>query len=208
LARRLSLFWASAEGLRTGIVPGRFPLIDRTDLVAQGICLFGPDQRAEVRLPAGQQLREQLLVECTRFMLDYLATPQRCALLQHPEQLLQLGCREVSKTVLYPLRLLSTTVSSKCASNDEAVVQALDCSDAERELANAALRWRSTGQLVVDASAQAQLAAGLLPLYRRLIATYRSALTAMGLHALVQELDDWYSALAPDQAKITGGVAV
>ena len=208
LAQRLSLFWESFQGLRTGTFAGRFPLIDRTDLVAHGICLHGPDQRSAVYLPTGQQLHEQLLIECACFMLDKLATPQRCALLKEPDQLLQLGCRELSKIVLYPLRLLNTVDSGKCASNGEAVVTALGCSDAERELADAALHWRSSGKLVADATARAQLAAGLLPLYRRLISTYRSALASMGLHALVQDLDDWYSALASDQAETTGGVAV
>jgi hypothetical protein len=201
LSQRLSLFWASWDDLRTQADVGRFPLVDRTDLVAHGICVSGPDHRSSLSFPDGSLIREEVLLECACFMLEKLASPERTWLLKQPGQLAHLSCREVTRIVLYPPRLLCTVSTGRCASNSEAASEALGFDDAERELVRAALRWRATGRLDCEAETSALLGAGLLPLYRRLVRTYRFTLAELGHAPLVLQLDRWYSALVADGAK-------
>jgi hypothetical protein len=201
LSQRLSLFWASWSDLRTQADVGRFPLVDRTDLVAHGVCVSGPDHRADLGFPVGSLIKEELLVECACFMLHKLASPERIRLLKQPQQLVQLGCRDVTKIVLYPARLLCTASTGRCAANSEVVTEALGFDDPELKLVRAALRWRTAGRLDSEPKASARLAAGLLPLYCRLVRTYRLMLAELRHGALVQQLDRWYCALIADSFK-------
>jgi hypothetical protein len=206
LAQRLSLFWASWDDLRTQADCGRFPLVDRTDLMAHGICVSGPDYRPSVSFPDAELIKEEVLVECACFMLAKFASPDHTWLLKQPRRLVQLGCREVTKTVLYPARLLRTISTGRCASNSEVEQEALAFDEAELELVKAGLRWRTTGQLDAESETTARLAAGLLPLYRRLARTYRLTLMELGHAALVARLDRWYCALLADAPKYAGSV--
>lgn len=105
LAGRLSVFWASWDALRSDGSGGRFPLADRLDLIHHGVLLFGEDRRSLVVVPTGNALWRRLVVEAAEFMLAKLASGAS-ALPLDLSVAHELGCREVTKAVLFPVRFI------------------------------------------------------------------------------------------------------
>jgi hypothetical protein len=196
LAERLSLFWSSWDALRLGSRVGRFPLADRLDLVLKGICLHGVDERDKVAFPEPGAMRCALVVESARFLLDKLATPERDRLLRDPKGLVSLGCREVTKAVLFPVRFLYTAETGKVANNPQAV----DWFSARpagptRALVLAASAWRERGTVDGTDRTIAALREGLLPLYESLAARYRDLLHEFGEGQLAAGIEAWRARL-------------
>lgn len=190
LASRLSLFWSSWAELALPHPRGRFPLVDRIDLVENGRCLQGDDRRAEVALPVGEDRRHALVVEAAAFMLDKLAVPAKDRLLGDPAGLVALGTREVTKAVLFPVRFLYTLGTGLADSNASAVHwYATQPGVAAASLATAALIWRDRG--LDPALARELLQRELLPLYLELTSKYAQALTSLDFGMLVRGLLDW-----------------
>ncbi len=194
LATRLSLFWSSWAELALPHPRGRFPLVDRIDLVETGRCLQGNDRRTAVVLPLGEDRRQGLVVEAAAFMLDKLAVPAKDSLLAAPAALVALGTREVTKAVLFPVRFLYTLGTGKADGNAPAVHwYASQPGVAATSLAVAALAWRDRGldrdQVLI------LLRRELVPLYLELTARYAQALTSMDFGALVRGLLEWNARL-------------
>ena len=71
LDRRLSVFWGTPATLAGQGRGGRFPPLDRLDLLDYGRLLTGPDTRSAVARPS----RTELLVAGAEFALGYLGRP-------------------------------------------------------------------------------------------------------------------------------------
>jgi hypothetical protein len=197
LSGRLSLFWSTWEALGGAGSFGRFPLMDRQDLALYGVCLRGTDRRAEVVLPDELAMRRELIVESAEFMLAKLALPEREELLQAPRRLISLGCREVTKAVLFPVRFLYTLETGSAANNPKAVEWFVPRANGPvAALADAALEWRHRGTLGPEELTTRTLDAGLMPLYSMLAARYADALRELGETELSAGLDAWQERLA------------
>ncbi len=202
LAARLSIFWASWEDLTRHTRRGRFPLVDQYDLLHHGLLLTGEDHRSQVTLPSGEALRDGFIAEAASFMLEKLAVPTRDPLLLSATYLVSQGLREVAKAVLFPVRFLFTADVGTLATNAEAVAHYLERRKGPASaLVREAGRWRDEG-LGEAAAVQKALRAGLLPLHRELVETYRAHLLRMGRAELAQGLAQWWerlerSAIAP-----------
>lgn len=190
LASRLSLFWSSWAELALPHPRGRFPLVDRIDLVETGQCLQGDDRRDEVALPVDEDRRQALVVEAAAFMLDKLAVPAKDRLLGDPAGLVALGTREVTKAVLFPVRFLYTLGTGRADGNAPAVRWYASQPDmAAASLATAALDWRDRG---FDPDRTSELLQReLVPLYLELTSKYAHALTSLDFGVLVRGLLDW-----------------
>jgi hypothetical protein len=190
LAHRLSVFWSTWNSLQAGIGEGRFPLADRHDLALSGLCLFGEDRRSLVSLPPQPRLRDALVVESASFMLEKLATPERNQLIHSPDELIALGCRDVTKAVLFPARFLVTLKSGHPAGNAESVAYATQaCVAAVKLLVESAYRCRVQGEL--DQEIPSLLRAGLLPLYDELTQAYEARLSRLGEMNLAEAMRRW-----------------
>ncbi len=128
-------------------------------------------------------------------MLEKLATPERNALLKDPEALVALGCRDVTKAVLFPARFLFTAHAGRPAGNEEAAQYVARSAEGPvGDLALAAFGWRNVGRL--DDGAAAALSAGLLPLHGLLTQVYRAELDSFGEAALAEAVEGWGKDLA------------
>jgi len=134
LHERLSVFWGTPSTLG-GLVPGgRFPPLDRLDLIESGLLLVGEDCRRIVARPG----REELLVAGAEFALDFLGpgcgaaasgglgslTPAGedvMAEIRRPEEMVAMGPRHLTKIVLFPVRFLFTAATGRMATNQAAV---------------------------------------------------------------------------------------
>jgi hypothetical protein len=196
LSERLSLFWSTWSDLAAQTPRGRFPLVDRIDLVQHGRCIFGNDERANVALPSPSQRSCELVIETARFMLAKLATSAHEEKLREPERLVSLGARDVTKAVLLPARFLFTAATGRCAGNLEAAAfMATRPPGAVSDLVLAAEQWRRTGTVGSERAALSQLNAGLMPLYFELVATFASLLCQHGEIRLAAEMDAWSARL-------------
>jgi len=116
LAGRLSIFWGSPASLRGEEASGRFPAIDRLDLLQNGWLLFGHDVRGRIPAPG----RRTLDVETAQFALRRLATPEHMGRFARPRRLLSSGLVELTKAILLPARLLYATATGEVATNEAA----------------------------------------------------------------------------------------
>ncbi|MGH8229890.1 MAG: hypothetical protein ACREU3_18635, partial [Steroidobacteraceae bacterium] len=117
LAARLSIFWSSWEALRADREGGRFPLVDRLDLVQSGVLLLGTDRRGEVALPSGAAERRRLVAEAAEFMLERLARGPGAPLPLDVVRTQVFDCRQVTKAVLFPVRFIYTAEVGGFATN-------------------------------------------------------------------------------------------
>ena len=211
LAPRLSVFWGTPLTLRGRAVGGRFPPLDRLDLIANGRLLAGVDASSELPRPTA----EELLISGAEFALDFLAgvraasTPTAAGLgsvrparqeaieeIREPELLLARGVRRVTKLVLFPVRFMFTAATGRVGSNDEAVAWYVGADDAPcRPLVGAALAWREAppGD---DSAAVQLLREQLLPLYLQYIDDHIARLAAVGRRDLAGDFTDWRACLS------------
>jgi hypothetical protein len=130
LAARLSVFWGTPSTLRGERAGGRFPPLDRLDLIENGRLLAGVDARGELPRPSG----DELLVSGAEFALGFLAgertVPSAAAAalgsmrpaadeaireICDAELLLSRGIRRVTKLVLFPARFTFTAATGRTA---------------------------------------------------------------------------------------------
>jgi hypothetical protein len=179
LDQRLSVFWgtpATLAGRRPG---GRFPPLDRLDLLEYGRLLTGRDERGSVARPG----QPELLVAGAEFALGYLGgrSPGRSGLLRagarrllrdgntldeirNPSRLVARGPRRVTKTVLFPVRFLFTAETGRVGTNALAAEHYLARGSAPAAaLVTAALAWRR--EWPADEAPAELLSRGLVPLY-------------------------------------------
>ena len=213
LHERLSVFWGTPATLRGEADGGRFPPLDRLDLVENGRLLAGVDVRAGLPVPD----RAELTAEGAAFALDFLgpghtttAAPAASGLgslapagatvmdeIRHPERLLAEGPRHVTKIVLFPVRFLYTAATGRVGTNEAAAAHHLAQDGAPgRELVAAALAWRTTPPDDPRAAAEL-LRRQLVPLYVHYLDDHIARLTALGEPDLATAFGRWKDGLPP-----------
>ena len=192
LHERLSVFWGTPATLRGEREGGRFPALDRVDLIENGRLLTGSDD-ARQRLP--RPSGSELLVAGAEFALDYLANPAAVEEVRFPEMLVDLGVRRLTKLVLFPVRFIYTAATGHVGTNHDAAAWYLAQHQApSAELVAAALAWRSTPP-AERAAASELLCEQLLPLYLHYIDHHIEQLSANGEHDLVRAFQQWRTRL-------------
>jgi hypothetical protein len=208
LDQRLSVFWgtpATLQGHRRG---GRFPPLDRLDLLEYGRLLTGTDARSAVARPD----RTELLVAGAEFALGYLGGAARLpdrlrqrALfrsrdddvlteIRTPARLVSAGPRRVTKIVLFPVRFLFTAQTGQVGTNTLAARHYLASPDAPAtSLVAAALAWRL--EPPADGEAAALLGRELVPLFVYYIDDHIARLRAVGQYRLADRFHRWRTRL-------------
>jgi hypothetical protein len=208
LDQRLSVFWgtpATLQGQRRG---GRFPPLDRLDLLEYGRLLTGTDARSAVARPD----RTELLVAGAEFALGYLGGAARLpdrlrqrALfrsrdddvlteIRTPARLVSAGPRRVTKIVLFPVRFLFTAQTGQVGTNTLAARHYLASPDAPAtSLVAAALAWRH--EPPPHGEAAALLSRELVPLFVHYLDDHIARLSAVGQHRLADRFRRWRTRL-------------
>jgi hypothetical protein len=207
LDQRLSVFWgtpATLAGRRPG---GRFPPLDRLDLLDYGRLLTGRDVRAGVARPDGTEL----LVAGAEFALGYLGAsaigrPGRLRArsrpgdgnaleeIRTPSRLVARGPRRVTKIVLFPVRFLFTAETGRVGTNILAAEHYLASAYAPAAaLVTAALAWRRAWP--ADDAATELLSRELIPLYIQYLEDHIARLQAVNCGQLAGSFQRWQARL-------------
>lgn len=210
LAQRLSVFWGTPATLRGECEGGRFPPLDRLDLIENGRLLAGVDARTGLPRPTA----DELLINGAEFALEFLAglrsdlpstaaglgsmrpaTHEAIEEIRDPSLLLARGVRRVTKLVLFPVRFVFTAATGRVGTNDEAVGWYLAAADApSKSLVGDALGWR-TAEPEDRSAAAALLREQLVPLYLQYIDDHIDRLAAAGESDLVRGFEQWRARL-------------
>lgn len=162
VADRLSLFWGSRISLAQGGVPGRFPSLDRLDLLLHGRLLHGSEARHGLPTPT----KRQLVIEAAHFLLGLIGRYRVESWLRDPSGLLAEGPRQATKTILFPVRFLYTGRTGEIGRNRDATEHlAKGYPGPAADLAIAAMGWRDNGLNDVDPEFVRLVQDGLGPLY-------------------------------------------
>ena len=160
LHERLSVFWGTPSTLTGKRAGGRFPPLDRLDLIESGRLLAGEDA---VRPGLPRPSASELVVTGAEFALEHLAGisdpadtssgrlgslaaagEEAIEELRSPQLLAGRGVRHVTKQVLFPVRFMYTAATGDVGTNDAAVEHYLaQPAAASPRLVQAALAWRS-----------------------------------------------------------------
>ena len=187
-ADRLSVFWGSIASLTGASAGGRFPPLDRLDLVTYGRLLTGSDIRSRLRSPT----RKELVIGGAEFALSRLGTDDVIGMLKRPEALLRSEAKTLTKLVLYPVRFLFTARTGEVGRNDAAVaLYASSARSAATGLARMALAWRNAAPSPSDAAALEAIATGVLPLYREFLVDYERRLREYERPDLAEAFGKW-----------------
>jgi hypothetical protein len=201
LPERLSVFWGTPSTLRGQVPGGRFPPLDRLDLLEHGRLLTGRDARRAAARPD----RAELLVAGARFALGTLSGAEigtgRAAGatvlddIRMPSRLVASGPRRLTKTVLFPVRFLYTAATGQAGLTSLAVEHYLATQGAPgAALVTAALGWRT--EPPADAGAASALAGReLIPLYLHYIDDHVMRLLAAGQDELAGRFRQWRARL-------------
>lgn len=195
LADRLSVFWGTPSTLTGRRAGGRFPPLDRLDLLENGRLLVGVEARKQLTPPGA----EDLLVAGAEFALEFLAGVHRpnggpqsglasmrpasdsaVDEIRRPERLVEAGVRRLTKVVLFPVRFMFTAATGRVGTNRDGVRWYLAQEDApSKQLVEAALGWRGV-EPEDDESPLDLLRQQLLPLYLYYIHDHIARLDALG----------------------------
>jgi hypothetical protein len=205
LHQRLSVFWGTPATLRGRAAGGRFPPLDRLDLLEHGRLLTGQDARDGVPRPGP----EELLVAGAEFALASLGGagtlrhrladlarrgPDRddaVAEVRDPARLVARGPRRLTKVVLFPVRFLFTAATGRVGTNAAAAEHYLaDGGAPAAGLVEAAMTWRLRPP-ADDQAAVALLRRELLPLYVQYLDDHIARLHADGRHVLAGGFRRW-----------------
>lgn len=191
LAQRLSLFWETWSNLADGGGEGRFPAIDRADLMDFGVLLHGTDERARCTRPSATELARA----SAAFILLKFANEEYAETLRRPEALVAQGRRAVTKAVLFPVRILYTLATGKVDGNDPAVAWYTAAHERARGLVAGAMDLR-TGTTAPD-TLIGPLRADLVALYARTAEELAAALPGPEDAALRDGLAAFRALLGP-----------
>jgi len=207
LGQRLSVFWGTPATLHGRARGGRFPPLDRLDLLEYGRLLAGRDAREGLPRPGP----DELLVAGAEFALRTLGgaanLPDRLqgwvrpgppddALgeIRDPPRLVSRGPRRLTKVVLFPVRFLFTAATGQVATNALAAQHYRASARAPgTELVAAALTWRE--QPADAAAAVALLSRELIPLYTHYLDDHIARLSAAGHDRLAGRFREWRARL-------------
>ena len=205
LHERLSVFWGTPSTLQGQGHGGRFPPLDRLDLLDYGRLLTGRDARSGVARPE----QAELLVAGAEFALGYLGgardslrdwarlRPQNDNVLDEirtPARLVSRGPRRLTKVVLFPVRFLFTAETGQVGTNTLAVEHYVASTSAPgAKLVTAALAWRL--EPPADDEATALLERELIPLYVHYIDDHITRLESVNRHRLADSFRRWRTRL-------------
>jgi hypothetical protein len=208
LDERLSVFWGTPATLQGQGRGGRFPPLDRLDLLDYGRLLAGPDVRSAVARPD----QTELLVAGAEFALGHLGgaakLPDRLrrqarlrssddnALdeIRNPSRLVSRGPRRLTKIVLFPVRFLFTAETGQVGTNILAADHYLASAYAPATtLVTAALAWRFEPPAGDEATAL--LSRELILLYVQYIDDHVARLHAADRHRLADSFQRWRTRL-------------
>lgn len=187
-ADRLSVFWGSVTSL-SGVQPGgRFPPLDRLDLIKHGRLLAGTDVRGNLPAPT----HEELVLAGAEFALWRLGTDEIIGKLKNPEGLAQSDPKTLTKLILFPIRFMFTARTGEVGRNEAAVEHfAATAPGASSSLGRLALDWRNAENWTADKSAMHAIAAGVLPLYREFLSDHEQRVREYGRHDLADAFQKW-----------------
>jgi len=187
LDQRLSVFWgtpATLQGQRRG---GRFPPLDRLDLLEYGRLLTGTDARSAAARPD----RTELLVAGAEFALGSLG---RATEIRTPSRLISGGLRRMTKVALFPVRFLFTAQTGHVGTNSLAARHYLASPDVPAtSLVAAALAWRH--EPPPHGEAATLLSRELVALYVHYLDDHIARLSAVGHHRLAGRFRRWRTRL-------------
>jgi hypothetical protein len=208
LDERLSVFWGTPATLLGRSRGGRFPPLDRLDLLDHGRLLTGQDARSSVARPG----QAELLVAGAEFALRYLGgartLPDRFRdrarrgpkgsdvldQIRTPTRLVSRGPRRLTKIVLFPVRFLFTAETGQVGTNSLAAGRYLAKAYAPAaKLVTAALAWRL--EPPADDEATELVGRELVPLYVQYINDHITRLRAVNQHRLANSFDRWRTRL-------------
>jgi hypothetical protein len=207
LGERLSVFWGTPSTLSGDSHGGRFPALDRLDLLENGRLLAGTEARAGLQRPSANEL----VIAGAEFALEHLAgaAPRgrsrrlkgwaRFALrkgdavreIRRPDTLLARGVRRVTKLVLFPVRFLFTADTGRVSTNEAAVAHYLvDREAPSAVLVAAALLWRTAPPTDEEEAAEL-LGDEIVPLYLYYIDDHIARLSSLGQDELARAFTHW-----------------
>ena len=186
-AERLSVFWGSPASLSGASSGGRFPPLDRLDLIKYGRLLAGQDLRDRFATPSTQEL----VIASAEFALRRLGNEEVIAMVRNPAALARTDRKSLIKYVLYPVRLLFTARTGDVGRNDAAVEHfASGKARQSSALARRALEWRNAERLD-PAETTRVIAEGVLPLYEEFLSEYARRLKEYDRSDLAQVFLQW-----------------
>jgi predicted nucleotidyltransferase len=200
LAERLSLFWGSIESLRDALPQGRFPPLDRLDLILHGRLLLGRETRAGFPKPS----REELVVGAVRFALEILGRPEEIQHVLDPALLIRRGPRTVSKRVLFPVRFLYTARTGEIGPVENAADHYSQLGGVASALVFEAVRWRSEPPDDLT-RALGPLSDHLQALYVEFLDDHIPRMTDYGKVDLAEALRAWRSSLTDPRTSRPAG---
>lgn len=188
LAERLSVFWGSSATLKGIAAGGRFPPVDRLDLIESGRLLHGRDVRAEAVVPTVREMVVAAAAQALRSMATAEVTDQ----IRNPASIVAAGVKPLTKRILFPVRFLFTARTGRIGRNDLAVQHfAATESGLVAELALKGFEWRYEPPRLDDPAVLKCVQGGLLPLYRLFVGDYEARLRTYGEAELAQAFSDW-----------------
>lgn len=208
LHERLSVFWGTPSTLQGRARGGRFPPLDRLDLLEYGHLLTGRETRLSLTRPG----QAELLVAGAEFALGQLGgAPKLPARLlgwaryglhnanvlneiRAPSLLVARGPRHLTKIVLFPVRFLFTAETGQVGTNSIAVERYLaNARGPAAKLVSAASGWRLEPPAGDEAAAL--LGRELIPLYVHYIDDHIARLRDISNHRLADSFHRWRTRL-------------
>ncbi len=195
LSGRLSVFWGSVATLSGQATGGRFPPLDRLDLIRYGRLLKGRDIRDQFTTPS----TEELVIVGAKFALRVLAKPEVTEQLKAPKTFAESDLIPLTKRILFPVRFFFTAGTGEVGMNDLAVEYYCQNVDGPAaHLAQTALEWRSNPPQPGDPTTVSVLEEGLLPLYLVFLDDYEARLRSYGRADLAEQFREWKRNLTAD----------
>ena len=194
LAERLSLFWGTEDSIAERAPGGRFPALDRLDLIRHGTLIAGEDIRAALPEPS----YEDLVTGTARFAIGMLTQADRRREIVDAQYTAALGPRPASKVALFPVRFLFTARTGLIGENRAAAGHylAVTPDGPTAELARAGILWRTRWSRADRESAARLFQSGAVPLYQEFAAEYAGRLRGMDRARLAGDLSNWAAVLA------------
>ena len=210
LCERLSVFWGTLNTLGGRREGGRFPALDRLDLLENGRLLVGADVRSGLPRPSAREL----IVAGAEFAVEFLAGGRWAASggqsglgsmqaaredavdeIRRPEMLIAAGLRRLTKLVLFPVRFVFTAATGRVGTNAVAAEWYLARHAApSKRLVGAALAWRMAEPSDHDEVADL-LRQDMVPLYLYYIDDHIARLNALGKVELARAFMEWRARL-------------
>jgi hypothetical protein len=211
LHQRLSVFWGTPATLAGEREGGRFPALDRLDLLESGRLVAGTDAaRARVQRPS----KQELLIAGAEFALDHFAAvrppegagndrlgsldaggDESLQQIRSPELLAGQGVRQLTKLILFPVRFMYTAATGRVGTNGDAVAHYLDRQESSSpRLVAAAMAWR-TDPPADQAAVVELLRDEMLPLYLDYVDDHIGRLSSIGRGDLAGAFGDWRAQL-------------